>query len=103
MASPRLPTKRSTPIASPFILSITAKKKYAGRDCTAFSCCDIVLQVYCVVCKDVEGWSLPLGKGLAGFVAKNGVALNIEDAYADPRLPPYRVHASAFVKLSSWL
>lgn len=28
---------------------------------------------------------LPLGHGVAGFVAKNGIALNLPDAYLDPR------------------
>jgi signal transduction histidine kinase len=31
---------------------------------------------------------LPLGQGIAGFVAKSGVPLNIADAYKDPRFHP---------------
>lgn len=31
---------------------------------------------------------LPLGKGVAGFVATTGVALNLPDAYTDPRFSP---------------
>lgn len=42
---------------------------------------------------------LPMGKGLAGYVAKTGETVNIADAYADPRFNPeidrksgYRTH-----------
>jgi GAF domain-containing protein len=31
---------------------------------------------------------LPLGQGVAGYVAKTGVALNLEDAYEDKRFNP---------------
>ena len=43
------------------------------------------MQVYCIVCKDVEGWSLPMGQGIAGYVAKSGHAVNIPNAYEDSR------------------
>jgi K+-sensing histidine kinase KdpD len=37
---------------------------------------------------DVTEIRLPLGKGLAGYVAKTGEVVNIPDAYSDPRFNP---------------
>jgi signal transduction histidine kinase/CRP-like cAMP-binding protein len=48
---------------------------------------------------DVKEIRLPIGKGLAGYVAKTGEVVNIADAYNDPRFNPeidrrsgYRTH-----------
>jgi len=38
--------------------------------------------------KDMIEIRLPIGKGLAGFVAKTGEVVNIPDAYSDPRFNP---------------
>ncbi len=39
---------------------------------------------------------LPLGKGLAGYVAKTGETINIPDAYKDPRFNPEIDHKSGY-------
>jgi K+-sensing histidine kinase KdpD len=39
---------------------------------------------------------LPLGKGLAGYVAKTGETVNIADAYKDPRFNPEIDHKSGY-------
>ena len=38
--------------------------------------------------KDMVEIRLPVGKGLAGYVAKTGETINISDAYSDPRFNP---------------
>lgn len=38
--------------------------------------------------KDVAEIRLPIGKGLAGYVARTGETVNIPDAYTDPRFNP---------------
>ncbi|HCV43090.1 MAG TPA: hypothetical protein DGH68_06370 [Bacteroidetes bacterium] len=38
--------------------------------------------------KDMTEIRLPVGKGLAGYVAKTGEVVNIPDAYSDPRFNP---------------
>lgn len=38
----------------------------------------------------------PIGRGLAGYVAETGIALSLEDAYADPRFDPAVDLVSAF-------
>jgi K+-sensing histidine kinase KdpD len=38
--------------------------------------------------KDMTEIRLPVGKGLAGYVAKTGEIVNISDAYSDPRFNP---------------
>jgi K+-sensing histidine kinase KdpD len=38
--------------------------------------------------KDMKEIRLPIGKGLAGYVAKTGETVNIADAYSDPRFNP---------------
>ncbi len=38
--------------------------------------------------KDITEIRLPVGKGLAGYVAKTGETVNIPDAYSDPRFNP---------------
>ena len=43
---------------------------------------------------------LPLGKGIAGTVAKTGETIRIDDAYADPRFDPSTDKRSGFVTRS---
>jgi signal transduction histidine kinase len=64
--------------------------------------------VYLVDQKSDELWSLvtsgdgmkeirlPLGKGLAGYVARTGETVNIVDAYSDPRFNPEIDHRSGY-------
>ena len=33
-------------------------------------------------------WRIPVGKGIAGWVAETGEALNVSDVYTDPRFNP---------------
>ncbi len=42
-------------------------------------------EVFSVICKDQKSWSLPIGKGIAGSVAKYGQKINLADAYDDVR------------------
>lgn len=37
---------------------------------------------------EIEEINLPIGKGIAGYVAKSGEIINIKDAYKDPRFNP---------------
>jgi GAF domain-containing protein len=41
-------------------------------------------KVFSVVSQDATGWSIPLGKGIAGYVAQTGRTMNIPDAYDSP-------------------
>lgn len=42
-------------------------------------------EVFSLVSRDVQGFSLPLGQGFVGLVAKSGRFLNISNAYEDSR------------------
>lgn len=54
-------------------------------------------ELYCVVCKDVAGWTLPMGTGIAGYVAQSGKLVNVENAYEDSRFDPSWDRKSSFV------
>ena len=62
----------------------------AGR-CTSWM--KRVKELWTRVAKGLDGLSrvtirLPLGKGIAGYVAATGDTINIPDAYLDPRFNP---------------
>jgi GAF domain-containing protein len=42
-------------------------------------------RLFSIISKDADFLSMPIGKGLAGHVAKTGRPLNIHDAYSDVR------------------
>lgn len=42
-------------------------------------------ELFSIVSKDAAFLSVPIGQGIAGHVAKSGRALNVADAYDDPR------------------
>ena len=43
------------------------------------------------------GWTLPKGRGIVGYVAETGQALNIEDAYACAHFDPSSDRRQDFV------
>jgi len=73
------------------IINGIAKVAYEALNCdrvTIYFVDQTKEEIYCVVCKDVQGWCLPLGRGIAGYVGKTGQAVNVPNAYEDERFDP---------------
>ena len=45
-------------------------------------------QLTCVVGPDEEGWTIPLGRGIAGYVALTGDLVNVDDVYKYGKFDP---------------
>uniref|UniRef100_A0A7S1XXC1 Phosphodiesterase n=1 Tax=Phaeomonas parva TaxID=124430 RepID=A0A7S1XXC1_9STRA len=53
-------------------------------------------ELECIISKDVQGHRLPVDKGIAGHVFREGKVIHIADAYADPRFYSNVDHDSGF-------
>eukprot|EP01083_Nonionella_stella_P240251 840059_1 len=55
---------------------------------TLFMVDSLTNELWCKVSKDASGFRLPMGSGIAGYVAQTGEMVNIPDAYEDNRFNP---------------
>ena len=77
------------------VISVAYKALYCDR-VTLYFVDTLKECLYCMVSKDEEGWNLPLGKGIAGFVGKTGEMVNIGNAYEDDRFDDSFDQASGY-------